>query len=698
MFQYPGFSHRLALDFETYSEAPLSKCGVHVYAQHPSTEVLMLAWAIDDGEVQQWLPHVTPRMPLELGLALADPQFAKIAFNAAFERLIFKHVLGLDIPTEQWRCTMVASYYLGFVGGLDAILGQTALNLSKDPRGRRLIHKFSKPAPKNHIASRYNWGNAPEEFQEFCEYNVQDVVVERQLMHWLARYPMMHEWDWHRYIIDQQINDRGVYCDTSMAAGAVDMWKAERERLKEEMGRVTGLPKVTRGPVLEWLQSQGVTPATMAKDELTPLADADDTPPVVAQALRLWIAKEAKATSKYTAVLSGVCDDDRARGLFQFKGASRTDRTAGRRIQLQNLKRSVAGRPQQMDNLCAAIQTGSPLLLNQISGDSVSDALGYSIRHCFQAAPGESFIACDLTSIESVVLGWLTYCEGINSIFREGKDTYKPFAAQHFGVPYEAVTKAQRTFAKPSVLGCGYMLSWRGLLAYADAMGVTMGDEDAQSMVNTFRTMYHEVPAFWKWIDQAVKYVVTSGRPAEGYHLLLERDSDFLRIWLPSGRAISYYQPQVSRRVAPWSAVETPYDFGNDDPLTSIRAKFPQLSDVELAQKGFLKADKWLDNASYMGTLPNTQWGRVHVHPGHWTENIIQSIAYDILFHGIKRATDAGLPVVIQVHDEIVGEVPDGQAPASLATLQQCMTDKPAWASDMWLGAEGYISKRYKKD
>lgn len=698
MFQFPGFECRLHLDFETFSREDLGKAGVHRYAQHPSTEVLMLAWAIDDGPVFQWLPH-RDEFPQQLFDFLQNPQVAKVAFNAAFERLIFEHVLGIHVPVEEWRCTMVASYYLGFVGGLDAVLSQTPLDHQKDPRGKQLIQRFSKPAPSNHHADRYTHENKLEEFQEFCEYNVQDVVVERKLLEYLAQFPMMADWDWQRYVYDQRINDRGIYMDTEMAEGAMSMWKEERKSLTEQLCEHTGLPKVTRGPFMEWLQSQGVILPDMRKDTLQPLVDDETVAPHVRTALSLWMAKEAKATSKYAAVIAGACHDQRARGMFQFKGASRTDRTAGRRIQLQNLKRSVTDSQQGMANLRNAIATGNPGVLQMISGDSVSDALGYSIRHCIQAAPGNLFAVADLTSIESVVLGWLTYCSGINEIFESGKDTYKPFAATHYRVAYEEVTKAQRTFAKPAILGCGFMLGAKGLLKYAEAMGVEMDMEESNSLVSTFRNMYHEVPQFWQWIDQAVKYTIQTGQPCDGYRLHLEKDREFLRIWLPSGRALSYHLPAVERRVAPWAQVEVPYDFGNRDPLTCIRAKFPNCTDVELAERGVLRADQWVDNVSYMGTDPiTTQWGRIYVHAGSFTENIVQSLAYDILFGGIGRAESHGIPIVLQVHDELATEVPKPSAEVYLERLKDHMTRRPDWAPDIWLGAEGYVSKYFKKD
>lgn len=1000
-FQFSGFQHRLHMDFETYSECDIKSAGAHAYAQHPSTEVLMLAYAIDDGPKYLWCPAEGEPMPDALKQWLAYEGAAKVAFNAAFERLIFKHVLGIDIPAEQWRCTMVASYYLGFTGGLDMIGKQMGLMEQKDQRGQRLIQIFSKPTPKNYNERRYTHENRPAEWQEFKEYCLQDVETERSMLSFLTKFPLMDDFDWKRYALDQRINDRGVYVDLAMAKGAVQLWDVEKEQLEEALRKVTGLAKVTRGPFASWLSSElGFEVTSLAKANVDALrAEASER---VVKAIDLWQEKEGKAVAKYTAVINGACEDGRARGLFQFKGASRTDRTAGRRIQLQNLKRSFASDDNEIRPLVQAIRDHSPARLKLLSGMSVSEALGGTVRHVLQPKPGYSFVQCDLSSIESVVLGWLTMCDSILDTFRAGRDTYKEFAWRYYGITYDEVTKAQRTFAKPPVLGCfaadtrvltkerwkrivevtpedllwdgeewvhsdgwaymgvkevvgqhgvratpdhkilteegwvewqhlagdgiematslvsgklsaskvkgtgadvpaasskkypqatsplaaqshaspapigdlpvkgqpqrswaslngittdspidsmqqerdvktlkiprtkttgqgafgctspqqksglrtlsalkggvtaakrsigltmnwgtrrgtfasptgeatqitleglresctlaknslrrsfgrsiawgtktvaqflgnsrrgshrprlsdnhatvydiincgprnrftiwtdrgpviahncGYMLGWKGLIAYAEGYGVTMDEGDSRRAVDTFRTMYPEIPKFWTWINDAVKYVTQTGQPLEGYRLRIERDAEMLRIWLPSGRALSYFRPDVTTAPAPWAELVGTYTAVNGDEL---RAAYPHMTDDELVRAGLAEWSVYVHNFSYMGADTNTNvWTRQRAHAGLLTENIVQSIAMDILFDGIERAEAAGLAVVSQVHDELVSEVPEGTEAQSLATLKQCMTTLPWWGQDLWLGGDGYIAKFYKKD
>lgn len=693
VFQFPGFAHRVHLDFETRSEINLMTAGAHRYAEHDSTQVLVLCWSVDDGEIiEEWLPHEAP-MPSHLHEILTDPCVAKVAFNAAFERLILKHCCGVDVPIKEWRCTMVASYYMGFAGGLDAILAAIGLE-KKDRRGNSLKQKFSKPAPKNHKVDWYTPGNSPVEFREFVEYCRQDVKVERQLLIWLSKYPMMPSWDWDRYALDQRINDRGVSMSSAMARGALALWGAEKARLAAEIQAATGLAKVTRDPFLMWLTEQGVSTDNLQKDTLEALLADDATPPAVRDAIKMWIQKEAKAISKYTAVLNGLCDDGRARGMFQFKGASRTDRTSGRRIQLQNLKRAFA-LMQEIPGVVDAIRDGDAPQLQEVSGKTVGDALGGAIRHVIRAPEGMELVVCDLTSIESVVLGWLTYCDKIDETFRSGRDSYRLFATRYYNIEYDQVTKEQRSFSKPPVLGCGYMLGARGLIAYAEGYGVNMTDAQAKTAVDTFRQMYPEIPKFWTWIINTVKYVIRSGVSVTGYRLRIERDDDFMRIWLPSGRALSYYQPTVTSRPAPW-AHYSPGPQAQGLSVDEIRASGKH--DLLLESAGLLTADKYIDAVSYMGQNDKAQWARVYAHAGLFTENIVQSLAMDILFNGLTLAERAGLSPVLQVHDEIGCEEPASEAAARLDTLKQCMTAPPPWAQGMWLGAAGYTCKYYTKD
>ena len=682
---------RLHLDYETASELNLKKVGAYKYAAHPSTRILMLGWAVNDEPEELWEPHLDPEVPERLMAFLLDPPTTKHAYNAQFERLITRHCLGIEIPPEQWRCTMVESFYLGFAGKLTQVLNAVGLE-DKDAKGHRLISTFCTPAPKNHHADWYDWTNKPEDWALFCGYCRQDVHVERQLWHWLQQFPLIPDWDYTQWCLDQRINDRGVPMDINMATSAVGIWEMEKQNLTEELMEMTGLPKVTRAPFLEWMEkSTGVTLDNTRKDYLANLLHTGALPDHATPYVQIWAQKEGKATSKYTAVINGSGEGDRARGMFQYKGASRTDRAGGRLIQLQNLKRpfvSLAG----IQPLVDIIKCGDPRFLDMLYKPSVSEILGGAIRHVIVAGEGKTFVICDLSSVESVVLGWISQCDAIDHTFRNGRDSYKEFGALYFNVEYDEVTKEQRGFSKPPVLGCGYMLGWKGLIAYAEGYGVDMNKDQAKTAVETFRGMYPEIPVFWKWIDNAVKHVTQSGNPITGYRLTIERDESFLRIWLPSGRALSYYLPEVKEKVAPWRNMLKAATYEYEQYVAS------GWSDDQLVAEGLMREPQLIMNFSYMGMNDKNQWVRIFCHAGGLTENIVQSMSGDLLWHGITEADNEGLPVVLHVHDEIAAEVDIADAPRALDILQKCMTKQPPWAQDMWLGADGFVTHRYTKD
>jgi len=422
--------------------------------------------------------------------------------------------------------------------------------------------------------------------------------------------------------------------------------------------------------------------------EVDPFSDAQP-------ALQLWMQKEGKAVSKYTSAANGTGDDGRARGMFQYKGAGRTDRSSGRRLQLQNLRRPISETFQEIDNVVAAIKLRHAPMLRFLYKEKVSDTIGAAVRHMIHAQPGNTFVVADLASIESVVLGWVADCKPIDTLFRAGQDSYKVFASEYYGIPYDEVTKKQRTFCKPPVLGAGFMLGWKGLIKYAEGMGTTMTAKEAKKAIKTFREMYPEIKAFWYWIYDAVKTVTLTGEEVSGHRLRIERDEDFLRIWLPSGRALSYYKPEFREKVAPW-AEHVMTEKAGDVPYDSFIGQ--GWTDETLVEHEYMEPLVMVDNFCYMGQSDSNQWVRIFAHAGGVTENIVQSIAGDLLWNGNMNANAAGLPIILHVHDETAAEVARREAERALKVLIEGMTRQPAWAKDMWLGAAGYINDRYTKD
>lgn len=301
---------------------------------------------------------------------------------------------------------------------------------------------------------------------------------------------------------------------------------------------------------------------------------------------------------------------------------------------------------------------------------SVMDTVASCIRAGITAPPGHKLVVCDLSAIESRVLGWLSGCTRLNNLFTQGLDPYKDFATEAFQEPYDRITKKQRTFAKPAVLGCGYRLGDVGLVKYADSMGVEMDKKQARHLVQTFRNVYHEVPAMWYWYDNAVHRVV-AGETCEGYRVTMWRDDQFLFVRLPSGRNLYYYQPRIEQRI-----------------ITIV--------DEETGEER-----RWATQAlTYMGMNQfNRKWSRLDTHGGKTTEQVDQSTSRDILVHGMRATeNDPICDLIGHVHDELIALAPEAQADEILKRMQSHMSTTPGWASGLLLGAEGYVAKRYRKE
>lgn len=435
----------LWLDFETFSEVDLKKCGADVYSRHASTRVLMLGWAVGDDAPQLWDAEEQPfNMPPELVPFLIEGTGTIRAHNAPFEIAILGHTIGIQINLNQWQCSRVLSYSLSFAGGLGRILKAIGMpsDSEKDTRGKKLIQKFCKPAPSNHKATIYDRHSNPEDWADFEAYCLQDVVVLRELWRWCDKYSPVSDQEWARWRQDREINQRGLPIDYPLVNASIEAMVGAKLKLKARLKSLTGLHMVTNGPLLEWLNANGCAMDNMqrATKEKALATATNSTVKDVLQALLLL--SQASSSSKWNALDNrGDKSAGVIRETIQFVGAGRTGRAAGRGLQLQNLKRS----PKDMDANIAHILTGAPATMDQIST---------SIRGAIKAPPGTRLVVSDLSSIESRVVGWLTDCSLINSTFNQGLDTYKVLAARLFNVEYADVTKEQRTFAKPAALGC----------------------------------------------------------------------------------------------------------------------------------------------------------------------------------------------------------------------------------------------------
>lgn len=693
-------------DFETFSQVDLTSTTQSRYGRHPSTVPLMLAWAVDDGPVQQWVPAEGQPMPPELLSMLRDPHYIKSAYNAPMERAIWRYTLGVETPIEQWRCTMAMSMSMAFPAGLEKAGAALGLrdDARKDLRGGRLIRKFCAPYTTNRkrqAPRRVYWYEEPEDWQAFREYNVQDIHAERAIHNALIRYDMPpHEWDMWR--LDQEINDRGVPISRLAATRALEFRDEVRVIKIEEMRKITGLENPgSQKQLLEWLQRHGYPfddlTATHVSRALEAVSATYDCHSPYKRVLELRQEVSKNSHRKYDNYLKYTDDDGRIRGCHIFAAAGRTWRWGSWGVQVHNMPRAT---PEFSDVKTTKTPGGLPVVTHGGTADAVQaletipirtllerypkpmDMLASATRSVVQASPGHSLVVFDLNAIENRVLGFLAREPRIQRVFENDLCPYLEFSTILFGgtyaqaeAEYKAGNKHKRQMAKPPVLGCGYMLSAgkryedpntgeieaTGLVAYAMALGVDLEQHISDRAVVVWRNSHPMVLDLWRRLQWAVIETIKTGRPHWVNDLMFEMSGEFLRMWLPSGRALSYQHPRVENQLKPWG--------------------------------------KYKDTATYMGKHPRTgEWVRISTHPGKTTENADQAVSRDIFANGIKRVTKAGFPVVLHVHDEVVVEVPDYMVDRAWPVIQKCMEQPERWAPSLVLRAEGFASKYWLKD
>lgn len=718
----------LSFDYESSSELDLTSVGIDLYARHPSTKIQMAAFKINGQETQQWVPAEGERIPSDLKEALRDPSVKKVAFNAAFERMMSWHVLSRQIGLElehdytQWRCTMALAYMFSFMGGLDDIADQMSLKYRKDPRGKMLVRTFCGPnkPTKNQPFVWRDQHSDPELWADYKRYNIRDEDTEWELWTKLIKFGVP-EWQWELYELDQIINDRGLPINRQFVTQALDIASRRKSELISEQNRITGLANSNSGAqLLPWLNERGyphdnlqkanVEKALVAEEEgvreyLTSPDKAneftafyykgctlDGLGRVVGDGtmtqdcrtvLRFRQSSSKTSTTKYDATMIALSDDDRLRHCFQFAGASRTNRWAGRKLQPQNLPRTPKWlEPEKginfdrLDYCNELIEGGLYSELGLFAGDQM-DAVAACVRSVIQVGPEKKLVVCDLSSIESVVIFWLTDCERGLDVFRNGLCAYKDFATTLYGVAYDAVEKWMRTNAKPAVLGAGYRLSGgelvngekTGLWGYAENMGIKLTRDEAHRAVQLFRDTYKEIKNAWYQIEDTIERAMAAGgRTVKWGELEFQIVKPFLRVGLPSGRDMWYYQLRVEKY------------------------------EVEGRYGPYLRT-----NISYMGKDQVTnQWKRIDSHGGKFIENFVQAIARDILGFGMLEAHALGFFLVGHVHDEIISEEAANDNEKTWQVMRDCMTKKiqakHKWLQTMPLGAAGYEGRVYKKD
>lgn len=694
----------LVIDTETKSPVDITKQGQYVYWEHPGTDTLMTGyrWLGDDAPPKV-VDHESTKdrtLPAEVVRAIEAPpgEVLLAAANCEFDRAALAK-LGYPTPPEKWIDILVCAYILGFSGRLNDVLKQAPLGFQKNPRGSHCISVFS--------GMRKQWWEDTALWEEFIGYCSDDVKVEELLLRWCLDWldePWMRP-QVQRILRQEQIyrriNHRGLPVDGEAVDGALRIIDLETETIMEELHAITGLSNPnSRDQLLDWINQDRVVVPDLQKDTLRDylqsLEATGNGDSAHARAIRLRQQIGLTSNKKYSAMKSATCADGRLRGGWQFYGASRTGRVAGRVLNPANLARPK-GNPEAMVEFLVA---GEPGPLQYLFGLQPFQALSYCIRASLKAPEGKSWCVADLTSIESVGAAWQAGCSTLLDIFFHGRDSYKSFACLALDKPYDEVTKDERTLYKPVVLGGTYGLSGYSLVSYAAGKGVTLEREVADRQIADFRETYHELFAHQReLIDAATEAVRTPGTTHHVFALgdVLEVSTDY------RGRKYRRYDHRRDRRVASYYC----------DPSRTFL--FCRIASGRFLcyYEPFLK-DKTIDLPDgnsftiqqalhFRGTDQKAQGGRAWTtlspHGGLLLENNTQALCRDVLWNGLERIEDdPRFELVGDVYDEALTLV-DGNDEDSLSALVGHLTSQAPWMDDeFFLGADGYLAKRYRKD
>jgi len=643
----------ISIDIESYSSVDLAKSGVYRYIESSDFEILLFGYSIDGGDIEVIDLASGEKLPEEIQSALTDPSITKWAFNAQFERICLSKWLGLPngqyLSPESWRCTMVWSAYMGLplsLEGSGAVLG---LEKQKVSEGKELIRYFCKPCnptATNGGRSRNLPVHAPDKWSEFKSYNLRDVEAEISIQEKLSKFPVPEE-VWNEYHLDQEINDRGVSLDMPFVNEAIKMDTRSRSELLQKMKRLTDLDNPNSvAQMKNWLSDQGLETDSLGKKVVSELIQT--APPDIKEVLELRQSLAKSSVKKYSAMENAVCADGRARGMFQFYGANRTGRWAGRIIQLQNLPQNHLPDLEQARDL---VRCGNFDALEMLY-DSIPEVLSELIRTSFIPATDHKFIVADFSAIEARVIAWLAGEKWRQQVFESGGDIYCASASQMFGVPVEkhGVNGHLRQKGKIAELALGYGGSV-GALKAMGALEMGLNEDELQPLVTAWRTTNPNIVRLWWAVDKAAMKAVRERTVTETHGIRFSYQSGMLFITLPSGRRLSYVKPRIGINM-----------FGSDC-------------------------------ITYEGVGGTKKWERIDSYGPKFVENIVQATSRDLLCYSMQALKDYN--VVIHVHDEIVIEA---GMETSVESICNQMSHTPPWAKGLLMRADGYETNFYKKD
>lgn len=643
----------LEIDIETFSSVNLAKSGVYRYVESPDFEILLFGYSVDGGEVNVIDLASGETLPKEIHDALEDETVTKWAFNAQFERICLSRFLGYPtgeyLDPEGWKCSMVWSAYMGLPLSLEGVGAVLGLEKQKLTEGKDLIRYFCVPcSPTKTNGGRTR--NLPEHDMEkwnrFKAYNIRDVEAEMQVQERLVKFPVPDS-VWEEYHLDQEINDRGILVDMPFVERCIEIDRVSRDSLTAAMQELTELDNPNSVVQMKgWLADNGLKTDTLGKKAVAALMK--EAPDHLAEVLALRQQLAKSSVKKYQAMQNSVCADNRVRGMFQFYGANRTGRFAGRLVQLQNLPQN------HMSDLAEArglVKCGDYDALDMLY-DDIPDTLSQLIRTAFIPPADKNFIVADFSAIEARVIAWFAGEAWRSEVFKSGGDIYCASASQMFGVPVEkhGINGHLRQKGKIAELALGYGGSV-GALKAMGALEMGLTEEELPDLVSAWRQSNPNIVRFWWDVDSAAKKAIKEKTTQSTHGISFCCWSGMLFIQLPSGRVLSYVKPRMGEN-----------KFGGE-------------------------------SVTYEGVGGTKKWERLESYGPKFVENIVQATSRDILMYAMRTLRCCS--IVAHVHDELIIEADPRM---SLSAVCEQMARVPVWAEGLLLRADGYICDFYKKD
>ena len=664
----------LSIDIETYSSIDLTKSGVYKYTQN-DFEILLIAYAYDDEEIKIIDLKNNEKIPEKLKEDILDENIIKTAFNANFERVCLSKYFNTYLSPKMFRCTQVHALYLGLPHGLENVAKSLRLKEQKLEEGKSLIRFFNKRENLDLLTSNnenIKKGEVLKKYEEFKKYCINDVRVERSIRKVLEKVKLP-ESEQKLWQLDQEINDRGVLVDSKLLNNAIYYDNYFKNILIEKLKTITNInnPK-SNNQMKDYLNSLGLNVNSLSKESVESLLNSDEVKKnphyeKIKEVLHLRKMLNKTSTKKYESMKRCMCDDERIRGLFQFYGANRTGRWAGRLVQVQNLPQNKINNLEKVrekirndiikDFPSRKKEFNKNLNLNLYNNENLSSLLSQLIRTTFIPKKNHRFIIADFSAIEARIIAYLSNEKWRIDVFNTHGKIYEASASKMFKVDIDEITKESelRQKGKIAELALGYQGGVKALVSMG-AYNMNLCESELIEIVRAFRSSNVNIVKLWNNAQKAfIEAVKNKSVVHIDKNISFIYEGNILFIKLPSGRRLSYIRPKI--------------DYDN------------------IFNKYII---------TYEGIDPTTKKSkRLTTYGGKLVENIVQAIARDVLAQAMMNLKNHGFNIVMHVHDEIVLEVENGVS--SVEEVCEIMCKENKYLKGLKLKADGFESKYYKK-